>query len=293
VLPELVRLYIRSNARGSTRGTFFLAHRLKSLQAVPVTINQTQQLFVDLRDGLSHTLLAGSPWDGVPWEVDEQIVMRRLIRSGDVALDIGAHIGLHMVLLSELVGRDGAVHAFEANPVKLPALSVTASRLNNTVIHPHGLSDVARRAVLFVPEDQSMASLSDWTEGRVGAVRQVECELKRLDDLVAEGSVASPDFIKCDVEGAELQVLTGAARTLNRPDGPIILFEANAKSARSFGSSISAATDFLRTLNEPQYSIFHVQADGQLVRIEALSGDCDHFNLVAIPSRRAHRMTAV
>ena len=287
---RLLRLCIRANARGSTRGTFLLARRFKALQAVPITINETQQLYVDLRDGLSHVLLAGSPWKTVPWEIDEQIVMRRLVRPGEVALDIGAHIGVHTVLLSALVGRAGVVHAFEVNPAKLPALQVTVSHLANTVLHPFGLADESRRAALFVPEDQTMASLSDWTEGRVGVVQKTECELRRLDDLVADGSIAAPDFIKCDVEGAELQVFRGALNTLDREDAPIVLFEANARAALGFGASIGAATDFLRSLRRPNYSIFHVQGNGQLIRIDAVAGDADHFNLVAMPLARAQRL---
>jgi FkbM family methyltransferase len=182
------------------------------------------------------------------------------------------------------------VHAFEANPAKLPALQITVSHLTNTVLHPFGLADEARRAALFVPEDQTMASLSDWTEGRVGVVRKTECELKPLDALVADGRIAPPDFIKCDVEGAELQVFRGAANTLDRKDAPIVLFEANARAASGFGAAIGAAADFLRSLRLPNYSIFHVQGNGQLVAIDAIAGDADHFNLVAMPVSRAHRL---
>src|SRR5207244_9981399 len=95
LLTDLIRVYVRSKTRGSTRCTFALAQRIPALQAVPITINGDQRLYVDLRDGLSHPLLAGSPWESVPWEVDEQAVMRRLVRPGDVIFDIGAHIGLH------------------------------------------------------------------------------------------------------------------------------------------------------------------------------------------------------
>jgi hypothetical protein len=79
--------------RGSTRFTYVLARHLQALQRVPITINGHQQLFVDLRDGLSHDLLAGSPWDSVPWEPDEQLLMRRLVRENDTAYDIGAALG--------------------------------------------------------------------------------------------------------------------------------------------------------------------------------------------------------
>src|SRR5216684_2383008 len=199
-LPKLVRWYLKSGMRGSTRCTFALARRLQTLQAVPITINQRQRLWIDLRDGLSHLLLAGSPWATVPWEIDEQAVMRRLVRRGDIVFDIGAHIGLHTVLLSELTGPTGVVHAFEPNAGKLMALAVTVSALRNATLHAFALGERPGRATLFVPEDESMASLADWTDGRVGPVGSATCEVKRLDDLIASRELPLPDFIKCDVE---------------------------------------------------------------------------------------------
>jgi FkbM family methyltransferase len=281
LLPTLVRALIRANIRGSTRLTFFLASRFRSLQAVPITVNATQRFYVDLGDGLSHPLLAGSPWESVPWDVDEQIVMRRFVGPGDMVFDIGAHIGLHTVLLSELVGRSGEVHAFEANPAKIAPLRATAADRGNVVLHPVG-----------VPDDQSMASLRDWTEGRVGAVHEMETKLNRLDGLIDSGVVPRPDFVKCDVEGGELRVFSGATQVLDRADAPIILYEANTLSTRAFGIRLSDATDRLRSMRRAEYSIFHVQGNGTLVRIETFSPNCDHYNLLAVPRQRANRLTS-
>jgi FkbM family methyltransferase len=58
------------------------------------------------------------------------------------------------------------------------------------------------------------------------------CEERRLDDLTTANCIPRPDFIKCDVEGAELKVFQGASKTLDCVDAPIILFEANVHTAR-------------------------------------------------------------
>jgi FkbM family methyltransferase len=287
-----MRAYVRSHLRGSWRFPAALARRFSTLQAVPVSIGG-RLLYVDLREGQSHSLLEGSPWDQVPWEVDEQLVMKGVVRPGDVVFDVGAHVGLHTVLLSALTGPAGAVHAFEANPERLHALAVTASGLGNTTLHPYGLADCTGSTTLFVPENGSMASLKDWTDGRVGAIHQVDCDLRVLDDVVGRREAAVPDFIKCDVEGGELRVFEGAVQVLSKPEAPIILYEASALSSRAFGNRVSAATDFLRSLERADYTIFHVQPGGELHQLEAFSSDCEFFNLVAVPRSRWHRLDAI
>jgi FkbM family methyltransferase len=286
IVASLLRAGLRAQVRGSTRASFALARWLPSLHAVPVVINERQTMFVDLRNGLTHELLAGSPWKSVPWEPDEQAVMRAVVRPGDVVADIGANIGLHTALLADLVGPAGHVHAFEPNGDLLHPLRRTAGHAGNVTVHGVGLGDKAEVRDFYIPEDLSMASLADWTEGRVGDVHVGSCEIRVLDDLVRDGKVGLPRFIKCDVEGAETLAFRGARDTLNRPDAAIVLYEANARSAQAFGFSIETATSVLRGLSAARFEIFHVQPNGSVVALPDFQGDCDHYNLLAVPAAR-------
>jgi FkbM family methyltransferase len=285
-LASLLRATLRRQVRGSTRAAFTLSRWLPSLQAVPIVVNSRQTMFVDLRNGLAHALLEGSPWEGVPWEADEQAVMRALVRGGDVVIDIGANIGLHTALLADLVGPAGHVHAFEPNAGLLHALRRTAVHAGNVTIHPCGLSEKAEQRTFYIPEDQSMASLADWTDGRVGAVQPVSCDFDVLDDLVRRGKVGVPRFVKCDVEGAETFVFRGARETLDRADAPVVLYEANGLSTKAFGLGIDAATTVLRGLREARYEIFHIQPNGTVIPLPTFRADCNHYNLLAVPERR-------
>jgi FkbM family methyltransferase len=212
--------------------------------------------------------------------------MRRLVRSGDVVYDIGAHVGEHSVLLAQLVGPTGRVFAFEPNPERHHALRRTVAQYGNGELLPYAVGERAGTVVLYVPEFHVTASLANWTGGRVGAVREVRVPQRSIDELIDSGAIAPAHFVKCDVEGAELLAFRGAVHLLDRVDAPIVMYEANRAGAEAFGVALTAATEFLRELRAPNYSIHWVQPGGMLVPVDALRNDVDLFNLVAIPEHR-------
>src|SRR5439155_592698 len=140
------------------------------------------------------------------------------------------------------------------------------------------VADAPGTALLYVPEYHVAASLADWTQNRVGRVQTIPCERISLDALIAKGAVPQPDFVKCDVEGAELLVFRGAVRMLDRPDAPIVMYEANLPGAHAFGFSIAASTEFLAQLPAPGYSFFWIQPQGTLRPVPDLQPGCELLN---------------
>jgi len=272
--------------------TTLLASYIPSLQTVPIPVGPSI-LYVDLRDVMGHDLLRDAPYRNQLWEQDEQEIMRRVVGAGEVAFDIGAHFGEHTVLLSELVGKSGRVCAFEANPERIPALRRTIQALGNATVHPYALSDRSTKSTLFVPELHSCASLSDWTGGAAGPTRRVPCDQRRLDDLLATEKLPVPDFLKCDVEGAELLVFRGAVDLLNRSDAPIILFERNRKAAEALKCSMSAASEFLVGLPRPGYTLYEIEEGAALASTSADASYRKVSNLLAVPRARRDRVAAL
>jgi FkbM family methyltransferase len=148
-----------------------------------------------------------------------ELLEAMLVRRG-VALDIGANIGNHSLYLSTLFGN---VHAFEPNPAALVSLNRNV-RLNPSAriaIHPVGLGETDR-------------VLPFWSDrgSNLGASRFLEhpepgCVFLRIangDNYLEQLGICNVDFVKVDVEGHELSVLRGLARTIAR-DKPIVAFE--------------------------------------------------------------------
>lgn len=274
LLTRFLAAYYRSGLRGSYRITDVLAQRLKSLQDVQIE-TENGVIVGDLRISSARGILAYPKSQS-----GEDAVMKRFVKEGDVIFDIGAHLGFYTLLLSRLVGEQGKVYAFEPNPELLPSLERSIAPLANVELLRVALSDREGEAGLFVPGDASMASLKDWTEGVVGEIHEVKCEMRMLDEMIEAGELPLPDFIKCDVEGAELSVFRGAVKTLNRIDAPILLFELNARAAAAFGSTTTAYFDLLRSLDEAKYSFFEVTPEGTR---ELASTDIEYTNVIAVP----------
>lgn len=175
-----------------------------------------------------------------------------LIRPGDVVFDIGANEGYFTLLFSDLVGPAGAVHAFE--PVE-PTFARLRARLmhdrwfrNVHLVHA-ACSNMAGMATLLVPgDDRGQAALVPHRTGSWASARELseyQAPLLPLDGYVAVLKHPRVDFVKLDIEGAELHALRGmqAALAVHRP---LLSVEVYAEWMRGFGETPRDLTQFLR-----------------------------------------------
>lgn len=286
LIARVLRMLLRSGIPGINRTTRLLANHFATLQAVPIDIANQKAVFMDLREWDAHEWLKRSPWPSSPREPEEQRVFRLLVSEGQVVYDVGANIGMHTTLLASLVGSSGHVYAFEPNPAMVRLLRHTLDGLQNARLFPVALSDRAGEAKLFIPEDSTLTSLANWTAGRFKTVERI-CTLITMDELARTEGLRQPDFIKCDVEGAELDVFLGAKELLNRPDAPIVLFESNVHTSKGFGRPISAARDFLASLERANFQFFKLQDNALVPSVDL---DPVHSNSIAIPRRRCAQL---
>ena len=137
------------------------------------------------------------------FEYDKRRLFERLIKKGDVVYDIGAHVGFYTILSAELVGATGYVYAFEPLPINFCYLNkhIEINKISNVeLIHAAVYSESSRLYIKEGPESSM---------GQIAQEGDIKVESIRLDDFALKGEVQKPDFIKIDVEGAELHVLEG------------------------------------------------------------------------------------
>jgi hypothetical protein len=115
-----------------------------------------------------------------------------------------------------------------------------------------------------------------------GPIRTVRVSVRRLDDVLGESGVSKVDFIKLDVEGAELSVLHGAMKLLEGESRPAILAEVQDARTAAWGY---AAREIIQFLVRMDYRWFAIAAKGALLPISCDQESYD-ANLVALPVER-------
>lgn len=226
---------------------------------------------------------------GGVWEPLIHNICKAMVKPGETLLDIGANAGVLSIDVAAHFAGKVKVVSFEPMPwlAQRIALSAELSGLADVVsVYDVMLGETAGEATLYVPTHHTMASAVARTSDATPLKRRVE----RLDDLVEAGIVPRPDAIKIDVEGAELGVFKGAAKTLASAM-PTLLFEADSNMQR-FNYGRRELLALLSSFGPYRYFYATTRGPEPLEDLDAPLDDDDHSNILAVaPGREVPRFT--
>jgi len=170
-------------------------------------------------DGISQQLLFEGTYEKRTTELFKEIV-----RPGMNVIDIGANIGYYTLLAARLVGERGKVFAFEPEPQNYALLvkNIEINDFQNITALPKAVSDKTGRVKLFV--DKTEPGAHSIYKVRDSATEAIEVDCMSLDD-VFKSDDCPVDFVKVDVEGAEVTVLLGMTKIIERNKNLKILTE--------------------------------------------------------------------
>jgi FkbM family methyltransferase len=179
---------------------------------------------------LSHVMLAHRVvrsgvhgyWLG-SYEYSKRKAAEALIGPGAVVFDVGAHVGYYTLLASVLTGAQGHIFAFEPLPRNLFSLKehLRLNGIANASVIEAAVSDRVGTGSFGQALSSFMGHLLP--EASSGGTLQVK--VITLDAFVFpfEQRMPAPDCIKIDVEGAEMEVLSGARKVLAAGHPKILL----------------------------------------------------------------------
>jgi FkbM family methyltransferase len=162
------------------------------------------------RTGLEVTAPTIAEDDSMP-----EYTLRFMPASGMTVFDVGAHAGLTTIELSQMVGPSGRVFAFEPDDQarRYLRMNLEKNRVGNVVIVDVALGEESGEA-LFSMDGTQAAGLVE----SLFYVREDRQKMVRVMTLMdaCEHLAAVPDYMKCDIEGAELGLVRGSLDFLKR-----------------------------------------------------------------------------
>lgn len=216
----------------------------------------------------------------------------RVLRPGDVFVDIGANCGVVTFTAAPLVGPRGEVHAFEPQPAAARLLHSTIERnaFSHVRVHEVALSDSDGSSAMWVPDDNRGAASLERHGARGG--ESIEVTTRKSGPFLESTLGDRPiRMMKIDVEGHEATIVRDASGFLATNGPEVIVFEWNSTGIGVGDSEIG------RTLDELGYELHVVLPTVAQVRIrrvdDALSRVLDARDYVAIrpgPARGSVRL---
>jgi len=211
-----------------------------------------------------------------------------MVNDGDTVLDIGANIGAHTLFLGHKVGKNGKVIAIEPTDFAFEKLR------KNVELNPQLKERVDLNQVMLVEQDSSEVrreTYSSWPlknktnlhEQHMGALKATKvCRVMTLDQLIKEKMIENVNFVKLDVDGAEIDVLKGGRETLTKSKPPILmefapyLFD---------GLERGKFSELVGILNDYGYQFYHLHGSPlptqEAAKIEALIPEGASMNIIA------------
>ena len=200
-------------------------------------------------------------------------ILSSIIKYGDVCLDIGANFGWFTFLLHRLCNNKnqsrnetGEVHAFEPMPPVFASLQKNwkiAGEPKNVFLNNLALGNETKEVNLYrftnLPDGYS--SLSNEMDKKNS--KSFPVQMTSLNSYLKERKINEVNFVKLDIEGAELMFLEGATNLFLQKTPPIFMVEMALGTTENFGYLPNDLIEFIRqhadynfyALNDTDFSL--------------------------------------
>ena len=208
LLRLFLALYRLFRGKGLSRLSSMAMWWYKVLQPSGVWRVKCLDIVVESERGYSNDVLRGLILNDYHQKF-EMDLFRRVIRAGDVVVDVGTNIGSYALVASRLVGEKGKVFAFEPVPstYRLLMQNIHLNGFTNIQAEPCAVTNWNGHTLLYVDDElPTEAALFNGNHRK-----PIEVKTLMLDSISSGGRL---DILKMDAEGAEGLVLAGASRLL-------------------------------------------------------------------------------
>lgn len=213
-------------------------------------------------------------------------IVSKIIERDFICVDAGANYGWYATMFSKLGAKQ--VHAFEPVPPTFADLQANydlAGKPQNLKINNLALGDEEKTIELHIFESTPNGHASISTQGKKDYVTY-PARMTRLDTYLEENNIERVDFIKVDVEGAELAFLEGAGKIFKQKTPPVLMMEMAHETSRHFGYKPQDLIEFIK--NRAEYDFYAIDDFKiELKRIEGFADSDIGANVLCFPKNRS------
>jgi len=212
-------------------------------------------------------------------------IIKRIMKPGCIALDIGAHAGSHTLIMADKVGELGHIFAFEPNSINTKYIveNLDINNFKNVTIIQQALSNFTGNSTLYTPpSDKFLYNCSLEKNWSKELIVETCVKVTQLDIFIEENHIEKVDFIKIDTEGSDWNVILGAKKTIER-FRPYIAFEFDKKIYNGDTKKVEELIIFFKNLNYVLYA-FHAFNCSYFKELNITNDILNVENILAIPS---------
>lgn len=190
-------------------------------------------------------------------DVSVPLLLLKALDKGDTYIDVGANIGMTMLVAAKATGPRGHIHAFEPNPLVFRTLMwhKEHNKLDQAILHNIALSDTSTKTRLYVPATNCGAASIGQLPERLARNLQATHEIVAdVGDTVLPVFPQSPMLIKLDVEGHETHAIRGLQQTI-RTYNSAVLLECNVIMLPRSGTSVQELFALMMSFGYTPYNV--------------------------------------
>jgi len=194
------------------------------------------------------------------YEIATVECMKKILKKGDVFIDVGAHIGYLTAVGASLVGKRGQVHSFEPVPLYFEYVrKLVLQNLGYKIVPQNcALGEKTETAVMCYngPLHSGGSSLVLGELNPAIIEGSINVSIRRLDDYLRQNKLEGVALIKIDVEGYEFPVLKGLQKYFENTDyRPPIICEITPSAYLLLGTSRQELIDYMKQYGYEAYNI--------------------------------------
>jgi FkbM family methyltransferase len=179
----------------------------------------------------------------------EMALIPKILSSPKVIIDVGSNYGPYSFFLSKLYP-GSKIFAFEPATRSMDIFRKIIKKfgLNNVIPIKKGLGSKEEIKEIIMPLQYTiLAYVSDKKTIKNKEDQAEAIEITTLDNFIKRNKIKNLDFIKCDVEGFELEVFKGAGNSIKKFK-PIILVEVEERHTKKYGLNPQKVLEFFKKL---------------------------------------------